>query len=248
MNPRELDVNYEPHIFLSIYKSENSDSDDDEKCDAPRFYTECHKPLAIDNQIIVGAGKPMTKNSISKMGKFFADQHLQSHKPLNFKALIPDHVLLAENRGDDFRIIWTIPPGIRTLNFHEKLGIPSGEAQVPGLLFMASRQQLSVFAIKTESIDLNTNLYYAPFYNIYDNGSVCTGTMQKPDKPEYFDQAIEEWENGFFYSYFTHLNIGKSPIDGNLNLLWSNLMQTRKPFPNSKLIKHRSKLKNLLES
>ena len=75
----------------------------------------------------------------------------------------------------------------------------------------------------------------APFWNLSDNGRVCTGSMRRPDSVSV--ATIPAWERGFYESAFTHSNIGrltrhKDGFEG----LWNSLAEKRNSFPRETLI------------
>ncbi len=73
----------------------------------------------------------------------------------------------------------------------------------PALLFKTSGTHLSVRALFENRRPLaDTRLYTAPYWNCYDNGIVCTGTMKIPREKSV--AAIDAWEQVFFQSEFTH--------------------------------------------
>ena len=73
----------------------------------------------------------------------------------------------------------------------------------PPLLFKTSGTHLSVRALPENTRPTSgTNLHIAPYWNCYENGVVCTGTMKIPREKSV--AAIETWEESFFQSEFTH--------------------------------------------
>jgi PRTRC genetic system protein B len=80
-----------------------------------------------------------------------------------------------------------------------------------------------------------TKLAVAPFWNLSDNGRVCTGSMRRPDNSAV--ATIPDWERGFYESAFTHSNVGRlTRHEGGFEGLWSDLADKRKPFPLDTLI------------
>jgi PRTRC genetic system protein B len=78
-------------------------------------------------------------------------------------------------------------------------------------------------------------LAVAPFWNLSDDGHVCTGTMRCPDSAAV--TSISEWERGFYESAFTHANVGRlTRHKGGFEGLWRELADKRKPFPRATLI------------
>jgi len=73
----------------------------------------------------------------------------------------------------------------------------------PPLLFKACGSHLWVRALaKAERPTAETNLCTAPYWNCYDNGVCCTGSMKIPQEKSV--AAIDLWEESFFQSEFTH--------------------------------------------
>ena len=73
----------------------------------------------------------------------------------------------------------------------------------PPLLFKTSGTHLSVRAlVENKRPKSDTKLYTAPYWNCYENGVVCTGTMKIPREKSV--AAIETWEESLFQSEFTH--------------------------------------------
>lgn len=90
-------------------------------------------------------------------------------------------------------------------------------------------------------------LYHAPFFNVYDSGSVCMGTVDINIKNSAsIEEFTEAWEKYFFNSYFSHLMNGHNPIKGNCVNLWKELIDIGNPFPKLLLKKTNKTLKNLL--
>ncbi|ULT39936.1 prokaryotic E2 ligase family D protein [Niabella defluvii] len=60
--------------------------------------------------------------------------------------------------------MWFTKAQRRELYFTQKLGIPNGTASVPPMLWVADRQSISIFALRTNRRPTkDTKLYYAPF-------------------------------------------------------------------------------------
>ena len=128
------------------------------------------------------------------------------------------------------------------------LGIPNGKAKVPPLVWFANKNSLSVFALSSDRRPTEkTLLHYAPFFNLYENGNVCMGTVNIDiQNSASVEEFIQAWGSYFFNSYFSHLLGNYNPIKGNCVNLWKNLMETKEFFPKSLLISNNKTLKNLL--
>lgn len=118
-----------------------------------------------------------------------------------------DPSVLAKGMG---RLIWWTPPRKRALFFKKSSSslIPvegKGNCPTPGLVFMAGPRTLHVFAFKGDTAPTRqTQLFQAPFFNVWSNGQVCVGNATLPDEDQRND--LEAWERFFFGSNFTHPN------------------------------------------
>ncbi|OXA73772.1 PRTRC system protein B [Flavobacterium aquidurense] len=177
---------------------------------------------------------------------------LDTSEKLTRKFLKPSGLLsknlLYINPDHDGYAIWYTPAQKVNLFFVESLGIANGKASVPPLLWKASKNTLYIYAMNTDTnINELTALYNAPFFNLYEDGKVCMGTVSVSIKADcLLEEFIREWEQYFFNSYFSHLIHKQSPVKGNIIQLWQRLVNTPKPFPMKSLLKNGLTIKNLL--
>jgi len=159
--------------------------------------------------------------------------------------VIPAHVLQIDASKDGYAM-WYTPARRRTLLHDEQMGLPSGEAAVPALLWKATTQRLMLFALNgDERPTADTPLFAAPFGNTANGGSVCMGSVPVSFEASVsLDSFMARWEAFFFNSYFTHLN-NQKPVKSNFVQLWTRLLQTREPFPGDELIATRQTLSSL---
>jgi PRTRC genetic system protein B len=76
----------------------------------------------------------------------------------------------------------------------------------PSLLFVARPGKLSVFALADSARPAgDTPLYRAPYFNLYDVGTMCPGNARLPTALLAGDLPV--WERAFFETQFTHTNI-----------------------------------------
>jgi len=106
----------------------------------------------------------------------------------------------------------------------------------PPLVWKVSHGELNIRALTgNKRPDSSTKLAVAPFWNLSDDGRVCTGTMRRPDSASV--AAIPAWESGFYESAFTHANVGRlTRHEGGFDGLWSGLAGKRSRFPLETLI------------
>lgn len=170
-----------------------------------------------------------------------------TRKFLKPSGLLPKNVLHL-NPEQNGSAIWYTSAHKVSLFFVESLGIPNGEAFVPPLLWKASKSNLYIYAMDTETqINEQTNLYHAPFFNVYTDGRVCMGTVSVNIKPNcHLEEFMSLWEQYFFNSYFSHLIGSTSPVKGNIIQLWQKLMGSTKPFPIKSLLKNGLTIKDIL--
>jgi len=147
--------------------------------------------------------------------------------------ILPERVLA---RTPDV-IAWWAPASERTMFFSDQ----GDDAELrrfngarypqPPLLFKACGTRLWIRALRDDARPTGTtNLYIAPYWNCYDNGNVCTGTMRIPRKKSV--EALASWEESFFQSEFTHAlgNSKQTEFSGGLLGMWETL-RGKKHFP-----------------
>ena len=158
--------------------------------------------------------------------------------------ILPEEVLVRTAE----KIVWWTPTQNRILFFSDRGGDPllkqlNGKSYPqPALVFKASGSRLWVRALaEDERPSAETRLYRAPYWNCYDDGSVCTGSMKIPRQKSV--TTIAAWEQGFFQSEFTHAaGVARSTLHpGGLLALWRSV-QGEKRFPIRSLAKAKQTL------
>lgn len=164
------------------------------------------------------------------------------------KGIINPNVLYTDP-SENGSVMWFTKATCRNLFFVEGLGIPSGMAGVPALLWIANREKLNVYALKTDRRPMEgTPLYHAPFFNVYENGNVCMGSVDvNIRRSASLEEFTAAWESYFFNSYFSHLVQHYNPVQGNCVSLWKKLRQTGGAFPKEVLKKTGRTIKNILQ-
>ncbi|QEH39419.1 PRTRC system protein B [Chitinophaga sp. XS-30] len=224
---------FTPVKFLAIYCHQQKD----------QYHVESYDPSPSGRPI---NAHPLGAAEASSLGRILSNTDNPSHFLLP-KGIMPDQVLHLSAK-DEGSAIWHTPAIQRQLYFSENLKIPSGKAWTPPLLWVASRKSLRIFALRTETKpDTMTVLYHAPFFNTNAKGDVCMGTV-KIDIPETvsLETFMYKWEKYFFSSYFSHSNMGRSPLTGNIVSCWKKLIDTDARFPVEALRKQSVTLKKLL--
>jgi PRTRC genetic system protein B len=106
----------------------------------------------------------------------------------------------------------------------------------PPLVWRVADGQLRIRALtENKRPYAKTKLTVAPYWNLSDNGTVCTGSMRRPGSASV--AAISDWERGFYESAFTHANVGRlTRYKGGFEGLWNGLTAKRRLFPLDSLI------------
>jgi len=162
--------------------------------------------------------------------------------------LLPKNVLYI-NPDHNGYAVWHTPQQKVNLLFVDNLGIPDGMANIPALLWKATKESLYIYALKNDTeLDEQVSLYHAPFFNIYNDGKVCMGTVKvkiSPDCP--LETFMQQWEHYFFNSYFSHLFEAHNPVNENIVQLWQSLVNSRRKFPLKALIKNGLTIKHIIQ-
>ncbi|WP_426330059.1 PRTRC system protein B [Pedobacter sp. R-06] len=225
---------YTPYKALLFYRSYENDI----------FYVESYDMDAL--------GKPINAHplSVKECGKLAENLTISDERNRTFlqpEGFLPQNVLYL-NTGRNGSAVWFTPKMKRHLCFKGSLSIADGEAFLPPLLWKASKNRLSVWALGEEERPcLSSVIYFAPFFNTYDDGRVCMGNV-KIDIPDGcgLEKFMVEWERCYFGSAFSHLLQGISPVKGNIVQLWQNLIGSGKYFPKGLLKKFPKKLKEII--
>ena len=189
---------------------------------------------------------PLTVREANVLAKALQTDEEKSKAFLKPKGILPTNILHI-NPSEKGSVIWYTKAQQRQIYFVSGLGIPNGIAQVPPMLWKADKSSLSVFALATNRRPTEkTLLHYAPFFNIYEKGNVCMGTVSVEIKNSAsVEEFIQAWEDYFFNSYFSH-SLSADLTKTNIVNLWKDIINTDKPFPIEILKKNNKTLKNLL--
>ena len=189
---------------------------------------------------------PLTVKEANILAKALQTDEEKSTAFLKPKGILPTNILHI-NPSEKGTVLWYTKAQQRQLYFVNGLGVPNGKAQVPPMLWLASKSSLMVFALTNDRRPTEkTLLHYAPFFNIYEKGNVCMGTVSIDIKNSAsVEEFIQAWEHYFFNSYFSH-SLCENVTRKNIVTLWKDLINTDKPFPKDVLKKNNKTPKNLL--
>lgn len=227
---------YHPKSALVFYQTENPNRE---------TYVEFFDMDQNGNPI---NAHPLTVREAQRLSKMLNIQNKKDKDFLKPKGVISTNILFTDS-SENGKVIWFTQEQEKDLFFVKNLNIPNGKANIPSLLWIANKQNLKVFALESdERPDENVQLFHAPFFNVYEYGNVCMGTVDVRIKNSAsLEEFTESWEHYFFNSYFSHLMNNHNPIKGNCVNLWKNQIETKEIFPKEILVKNNRTFKELLQ-
>lgn len=143
---------------------------------------------------------PLTEREAETLAKALITK-TQSEKKQDFlrpKGILPTHVLHI-NPSENGSVLWFTKSMKRQLFFTENLEIPNGIAEVPAMLWSANKRSLKIYALaNNRRPSENTPLFFAPFFNVFENGNVCMGTVDVHiQNSTSLEEFIKKWEDYF---------------------------------------------------
>ncbi len=169
---------------------------------------------------------PLTVKEANVLAMALKTDEENSKAFLKPKGILPTNILHI-NPSEKGTVLWYTKTQQRQIYFVDSLGISNGKAQVPPMLWFANKSSLTVFALANDRRPTEkTPLHYAPFFNIYEKGNVCMGTVSIDIKNSAsVEEFIQAWEHYFFNSYFSH-SLCENLTKKNIVTLWKDLINT----------------------
>jgi PRTRC genetic system protein B len=199
------------------------------------IYGDRQRSFATRHAVVHQQGPP-TLEAAQPLTLAFLESLARSLSGYSPAEVLPESVLA---KGDRMIAWWT--PACRRQMFYENAEGKAAELNgqmfpQPPLVWRVENGDLRIRAlVENKRPAAQTKLSVAPFWNLSDDGRVCTGTMRHPDSAS--ANSILEWERGFYESAFTHANVGRlTRHPGGFERLWSELAGKREPFPVRTLI------------
>lgn len=211
------------HEALLIYHAEHKQT-----WDAGSTFVTHHPVIAKkDTRPELGPGKLLTAEFVQSLLK-----SLGSKLPVEY---LPDHILARTDRV----LAWWTPAQQRPMFFGDTQGDLQGlNGRIfpqPALLWLTMDGSLHVRALEESRRPApDTKIAVAPYWNVYESGEVCLGSMRAPKVSTV--ESIAQWESSFYESEFTHGNVGRlTRHPGGFEGLWGEL-EGMKMFPVDSLI------------
>ena len=208
---------FELHEALLIYRDRQSS-----------FITRHDVTARKDAPPTLGPAQPLTVAFIESLTRSLSGS-VQAE-------VLPANVLAKADR----MIVWWTPARYRQMFYENSEGkateLNGRIFPQPPLVWRVSNGELNIRALsENKRPDSSTILAVAPYWNLSDDGRVCTGTMRRPNSASV--ASIPAWERGFYESAFTHANVGRlTRHGGGFDGLWGGLTGKRQKFPAETLI------------
>ena len=171
---------------------------------------------------LLDAGEPLTRDFLDILVR-----GLGSELPAAF---LPHNVLVYSTS----LTAWWEPAQVRSMFFTADCDGKTLDGKLvphPPLVFAVRNGRLMIWALAEDHRpDTDTWLYMAPYWNTYEDGSVCHGSMPTPRTVTIGN--LPQWSHAFFASRFTGSNLGIqqcSHAEGFIGL-WRSLVG-KKEFP-----------------
>lgn len=201
-----------------------------------------HQPINDPNggPPILDAGEPLTREFLDTLVR-----GLGSEVPAAF---LPCNVLVYSTS----LTAWWEPAQVRSMFFAPDCDGKTLDGKLfphPPLVFaVCNGRRLMVWALAEDRRpDPGSSLHMAPYWNTYDDGSVCHGSMATPKTTTI--ENLAQWSDAFFASRFTGSNLGIQQCsypEGFIGL-WRSLIGKKK-FPVEYLLRKRSLRETLCQS
>jgi PRTRC genetic system protein B len=232
------------HLFSDVYLPQKA-------LVVYRHVTEDSNNIYVEAYDMDEAGRPVNAHPLAveecaALSRALDSSGILKKDYLKSDGLLPEKVLHIHTTGGF--ALWHTPPQEAALLFKNHLSIPCGKAHIPALIWKADRDSLYVYALKgKDRPGMKTDLYNAPFFNLYEDGRVCMGTVEIDMEGDCsLEEFISRWEDYFLNSYFSHLIQGGIAVKKNIVQLWQQQVNSGKPFPEDVLVKSPVTIKDLI--
>jgi PRTRC genetic system protein B len=199
-------------------------------------YGDRQRSFVTRHQIAVHENTPPTLGPAQPLTTTFVESLIRSLGGGSSAEVLPENILAKSNH----MIAWWTPAQRRQMFYTSSEGKATDLNGLifpqPPLVWRVENGDLMIRALFESKRPLaTTTLAVAPFWNLSDNGRVCTGSMRRPDSASV--ASVLAWERGFYESAFTHSNVGRlTRHEDGFEGLWAGLAGKRKPFPVQTLI------------
>lgn len=198
-------------------------------------YLQVHSIASSEEKFVWGEGKPFQKEQLQELAIALRNEQLSTIK---LKGILPENLLYYQPAFNGTAYAWYLMPDHYHLCFNKKqIKHLDGKYKMPGLVLGVCDNDIYIYAFKgKEKPTGKTELFNAPFYNVYEDGEVCMGNISEFKKKEFLHEEISRWERRFFGGRFTdaHGEDQKLAKGYTLESLYK-LLKSGKQFPEAAL-------------
>lgn len=205
-----------------------------------RYYIEISDIMEDKGRSYIGAGKPVTKETLQTLLDVVAESDRQTFYSIT--NTVPTNLLVIDQRAGRNILAWWKPAQRQTLTIKGKASVTNW---VPAMVFVVRGDRLAVAALtQNRKPTISSRLYHAPFFNVYREMNVCLGNVKPPKTSGDIKELLEAWEQAFWRSEFTEVVAG-AYTSKDLNAWWRK--KRRGKFNVKKLKQSQTTLKSLCE-
>lgn len=190
----------------------------------------------------VGPFAPLSKRIAKPLG-----EALISSSEIRIGGVVPRQLIYVSFNILHTNLMWWTPPGPQLLLYDRGLNIPSGEFDMPWMVWYLKGRNLYIYAA-LEQPGLLTELYKAPFHNTNKEGLVCMGTGYEALSRRFvsFENSIHVVERAFYDTVFTHAQDSRI-IHGNLNEFHRLQIEEARPMDSTLLVRRKETIQSILK-
>ncbi len=154
-----------------------------------------HPLSGKDGRIEIGAGKPISIGELmDALDGLRMDDAVESSA-----GFVPKGVFYMTQSW----IGWEVPARVALLRIKKQEVM----APLPRLLLFSDGEDLRVCAVRHGSkLEPSTPVYHAPLLNVYGDGTICWGSVKKPQSASIHNLDRKAWEVALIESVGTHVN------------------------------------------
>ncbi len=224
---------YQPVLNVVFYKKEDSYGMEE-------IYAESAR---IDGFGIAKEFRPLRKEDLKSIASI-VDNTIKDVNDSEFsfsKLGFNRDVLKHSFKDNSLEVLWISNPTKR----HYESTFVSGEFYYPKLLFVLRNKKLSIYIVRDKEVTLDTKLYKVYLPNIYDNNTMCFGTMDINDYlTKNINKLILNLESCFYDSEFNDFQSEYRSKTNTQHLIRNSIVNDKK-ISDKELVLTNKKLKDV---
>ena len=195
---------YEPIKALIFYRGGRGDYSMSD------IYIEEHSIVTKGNDFSLGSSRPLSEDAFRKLMSLALNSDLTAGEEEDL--FIHERLLAMNGEKWNRKLMWYAPARNHFVIFDHRINLSSGEYPFPALLFVSSRKDLEVYAMKTgkKRPTKDTELFIAPIMNQVSDNKLCWGNVDISAENRYepISKEIARWETALWKSSFSESGTG----------------------------------------